>query len=191
MDLNLFLTDYINRTGKTLGVSPFDKLAKAAEMLMEARRNGKWIFVVGNGGSAATASHLTNDFVKGLSSGNKKRFKVISLSDCVPLMTALSNDYNYEDCFCEQLKNYASPGDVFIVISGSGSSQNVIKATAYAKKVGMSVIAFTGRDGGRVNEYCDVNCISASNMMEEIEDTHMVWQHSLICCLRQMISEEK
>jgi D-sedoheptulose 7-phosphate isomerase len=191
MDLNVFLNDYMERMGNTLGDSPFDKLAEAAAILMEARREGRWIFVAGNGGSSATASHLTNDFVKGLSSGNKKRFRVIALNDCVPLVTALSNDYSYEECFREQLKNYASPGDVLLVISGSGNSKNIVNAASYAKAAGMSVIAFTGRDGGKVGAYCDINCISAADVMEEIEDTHMVWEHSLICGLRQMIAEEK
>lgn len=190
MDLNAYLNDYMERMGKTLGNSPFDKLSEAADILMEARRRGRWIFAAGNGGSAATASHLVNDFVKGLSVENKKRFKVMSLNDCVPLVTALSNDYSYEDCFREQLKNYASPGDALLVISGSGNSKNIINAAAYAKENGMSVIAFTGRDGGSVGAYCDVNCVSATDVMEEIEDTHMVWEHSLICGLRQMISEE-
>jgi phosphoheptose isomerase len=191
MDLSAFLNDYMKRMGKTLEGSPFERLNKAAEILMEARSNGKWIFAAGNGGSSATASHLVNDFVKGLSVDNKKRFKVMSLNDSVPLVTALSNDYSYEDCFREQLKNYASPGDVLLVISGSGNSQNIVNAAAYAKEKGMSVIAFTGRDGGRVAAYCDVNCISATDVMEEIEDTHMVWEHSLICGLRQIITEEK
>ncbi len=191
MDLSAFMNDYMKKMGKTLESSPFERLNKAAEILMEARSNGRWIFAAGNGGSSATASHLVNDFVKGLSVDNKKRFKVMSLNDSVPLVTALSNDYSYEDCFREQLRNYASPGDVLLVISGSGNSQNIVNAAAYAKEKGMGVIAFTGRDGGRVAAYCDVNCISATGVMEEIEDTHMVWEHSLICGLRQIIAEEK
>ena len=190
MDLNAHLKDYMKRTGKTLLSSPFDKLTKVAGILMEARKKDRWIFVAGNGGSAATASHLVNDFVKGLSVENKKRFKVISLNDCVPLVMALSNDYSFEECFREQLKNYASPDDVFLVFSGSGNSKNLVNAASYAKEIGMNVVAFTGRDGGSVNAFCDINCISASDVMEEIEDTHMVWEHSLICGLRQIITEE-
>jgi len=184
------LEQYLKKMGTTLLNSPLEKLDRAADILMEARALDRWIFVAGNGGSAATASHFANDFVKGLSIDSKKRFKVIALNDCVPIFTALANDIAYEDIFIEQLKNYASVGDVLVAYSGSGNSPNIVKAAEYAMKSGMKIIAFTGRDGGRVDPFCTVNCIAATEVMEEIEDVHMVWEHAFITILRQLIGQE-
>ncbi|MBT7121824.1 MAG: SIS domain-containing protein, partial [Clostridia bacterium] len=113
-----------------------------------------------------------------------------ALNDCVPVATAIANDYSYEVCFSEQLKNYARKGDVFVVYSGSGNSPNVVEAAKYAKEIGMHVISYTGRDGGKLNEYSDINCIAPTDVMEEIEDVHMVWEHALVCALRPLIAKE-
>jgi D-sedoheptulose 7-phosphate isomerase len=178
------------KMGQTLIKSPVEKLSLAADILMEARAAGCWIFAAGNGGSAATASHFINDFVKGLSADGKKRFKAFALNDCIPVFTALANDTDYSEIFVEQLKNYANAGDVLVVYTGSGNSPNIIKAAAYAQEKGMKVIAFTGRDGGKVDPFCTVNCIAPTNVMEEIEDVHMVWEHAFITILRQVIAQE-
>lgn len=189
MDLNSHFKDYTDRAGITLKKSPFEKLSEAAMMLMEARSEGKWIFTAGNGGSAATASHFANDFVKGLSVEGKKRFKCMSLNDGIPILTALANDYDYSLCYEEQLKNYGSPGDIFIAYSGSGNSSNVVKAASYAREIGMKVISFTGRDGGKLHALSDIGCIAPTDCMEEIEDVHMLWEHALIMGLRKIITE--
>jgi D-sedoheptulose 7-phosphate isomerase len=191
MDFNSHLRDYLKRAGETLNKSPIDNLSKAALVLMEARAQGRWIFAAGNGGSAATASHFANDFVKGLSVEGKKRFKVTALNDGIPILTALANDYDYSLCFSEQLKNYAASGDVLVVYSGSGNSPNVLKAAEYAREIGMKVISFTGRDGGKLHPLSFVSCIAPTDIMEEIEDAHMVWEHALVMGLRQMIAAEK
>lgn len=185
-----FLTDYFNRAGETLAKSDVAKLEAAAEVFMQARAQNKWIFAAGNGGSSATASHFVNDFVKGLSVPGKKRFRVMALNDCVPVFSALANDYSYEVCFLEQLKNYAREGDVLAIYSGSGNSANVVEAAKYAKELGMTVIGYTGRDGGKLSQYCDINCIAPTDIMEEIEDVHMVWEHALVCALRPRIEAE-
>ena len=185
-----FLTDYFKRAGETLAKTDVAQLEAAATIFMQARAQDKWIIAAGNGGSAATASHFVNDFVKGLSMPGKKRFRVIALNDCVPVATAIANDYSYEVCFSEQLKNYARQGDVFVVYSGSGNSPNVVEAAKYAKEIGMHVISYTGRDGGKLNEYSDINCIAPTDVMEEIEDVHMVWEHALVCALRPLIAKE-
>jgi phosphoheptose isomerase len=190
MNLQNQLISYMSRDAETLKKSPFEQIEKAATLLMDARAMGKWIFAAGNGGSAATASHFANDFVKGLSAEGKVRFKVLALNDSVPILTALGNDYDYSVCYLEQLKNFGSAGDVLVVYSGSGSSPNVVKAAQYANSIGMKVIGFTGRDGGAVAEYCDVNCIAPTDRMEEIEDVHMVWEHALVTVLREEISKE-
>jgi len=143
MDIIQHLNDYMSKAGDTLSASPCDKLARVAQLLMEARAQGHWIFCVGNGGSAATASHMANDFVKGLSIEGKVRFKAMVLNDGIPILTALANDYDYSQCYVEQLKNYGTPGDVLVVYSGSGNSPNVVKAAEYAREMGMKVIGFT------------------------------------------------
>ena len=191
MKLQGFLSDYMEKMGKTLQKTPINQLNAAAQILMDARADDKWIFAAGNGGSSATASHFANDFMKGLAVAGKKRFRVISLSDCTPLFSALSNDVCYQDCFYEQLVGYARPGDVLVLYSGSGNSGNIVKAADYAKEIGMKVIAFTGGDGGAVDKHCDVNCISPTEVMEEIEDTHMVWEHALVCGIRPLIEAEQ
>lgn len=191
MDFFAHLKNYLNRTGTTLNNSPFEKLRDAASLLLEARQFDKWIFTAGNGGSAATASHFANDFVKGLSVEGKKRFKCMSLNDSVPIVTALANDYDYSLCYEEQLKNYASAGDIFVAYSGSGNSENVVKAARYAQKIGMKVISFTGRDGGKLDALSDIGCIAPTDSMEEIEDAHMAWEHALVMGLREIITEEE
>lgn len=185
-----FLYEYLQRAGTILSKSSVEKLNEVAELLMDARSKENWIFTSGNGGSSATASHFVNDFLKGLSVNGKKRFKTMSLNDSVPVLTALANDYSYDQCYVEQLKNYGSPGDVFVTYTGSGNSENVINAAKYAKSINMRVIAFTGRDGGKINEFCDINCIAPTDIMEEIEDVHMVWEHALVCAIKEKIKSE-
>lgn len=190
MSIKERLGRYMMRDADTLMKSPYDDLVSAAVMLMKARSEGRWIFAAGNGGSAATASHFANDFVKGLSVEGKSRFKVVALNDSVPILTALANDYEYSVCYQEQLKNFGSAGDLLVVFSGSGNSPNVVKAARYAREMGMMVIGFTGRDGGAVAGFCNVNCTAPTDCMEEIEDVHMVWEHALVTAIREKILEE-
>jgi len=185
-----FLQKYIDGQVKVLKKTNSESLAKVCEMLLEARKNNSSIFFAGNGGSAATASHFTNDMVKGLSMDNKKRFKCFSLVDQVPVITAIANDYSYDDIFMEQLKNYGSKDDILFVISGSGNSKNIIKGINYAKSIGMKVIGFTGRDGGKMKDMCNLTVIASTWGMEEIEDMHMIWEHSIICTLKNQIEKE-
>ena len=182
--------NYTERVSKALKDSPFIGLEEVANTLLEARGKNRWIFLAGNGGSASTASHFANDMVKGLSIASKPRFKAKALCDAVPIMTALANDYNYDLVYVEQLKNYASAGDTLILFSGSGNSPNVVNAARYGKENGLTVISFTGRDGGKLKDYSDVCCLAATNSMEEIEDVHLVWGHALSTVLRSVIEKE-
>ncbi len=191
MDLIKHLKDYTSTACDTLKNSPFDQLDRAAEVLLRARREGKWVFTAGNGGSAATASHFANDFVKGLSIEGKKRFKCMALCDGVPILTCLANDFDYSLCYVEQLKNYGSAGDVLVAYSGSGNSPNVVNAAEFAHKLGMTVISFTGRDGGKLYTLSDVGCIAPTDGMEEIEDVHMLWEHAFVVGLREIIRKER
>src|SRR5882672_3051253 len=119
---------YFRRLSDTRERLPFSDIDGVAEVLMEAYENARMIFLFGNGGSAALASHLACDLGKGTVNGSGKRFRVLSLTDNVPLMTAWANDVHYEDIFAQQLENYLRPGDVAFAISGSGNSPNVLKA---------------------------------------------------------------
>ena len=183
------LREYSERVNEALRGTSFDELSKIAGTILAARDNNKWIFLSGNGGSASTASHFANDMVKGLSIDGKKRFKAKALCDPTPIMTAIANDYSYEVVFSEQLKNYASSGDLLIVFSGSGNSPNVISSAKYAKENGMNVISLTGRDGGKIKDLSDLCCIAATDCMEEIEDIHVTWIHALVTVLRASIKE--
>lgn len=191
MSFTTHLMNYMEEDSVMLKKSPFGELERAADMLMEARAAGRWIFSAGNGGSASTASHFANDFVKGLSVEGRKRFKAMSLNDGIPIVTSLGNDYDYSLCYMEQLKNYGSSGDILVVFSGSGNSPNVVKAAEYAKQIGMKVITFTGRDGGMLRALSDICCIASTDCMEEIEDAHLVWEHAVVMGLRKIIMEEQ
>src|ERR1700758_5719228 len=111
------------------------KVERAIEILGRAREEGRRIFVCGNGGSASTASHFATDLVKGASFGREARFRIMALTDSMPTITAYSNDVGYECVFAEQLKNFAQPHDVFMAISGSGNSPNVVCAMEYANSI--------------------------------------------------------
>jgi D-sedoheptulose 7-phosphate isomerase len=190
------LKTYVSKLSSDLADSPFEDLSAAARILMDARNAGNWIFIAGNGGSASTASHFANDLVKGLSnptgdgSPGKKRFKAMALCDHLPIMTALANDYEYAKVFEEQLMNYASPEDVFLSISGSGNSPNVVAAAKKAVEMGLKVISFSGRGGGKMKELADISVEATSHIMEEIEDIHLAWEHAIITVLRSEIAHE-
>ena len=181
------LGDYMKNVAANLKHSPLGRLEKAAELILTAGNKGNWIYLAGNGGSASTASHFANDLVKGLAVENNLRFKAQALEDSVSTITALANDLDYSEIYREQLKNFTSPGDIFIPISGSGNSVNVVKAAQYAQKNRVTVISFTGRDGGRLKQYSDLCCIAPTEIMEQIEDIHLVWEHALITVLRDKI----
>ena len=157
-----------------------DKVGQAIEWLAAARDEGRHIFVFGNGGSAATASHFVTDMVKGASYSREPRFRILSLVDSLPTLSAYSNDVGYDCVFVEQLKNFAKAGDIVIAFSGSGNSPNVICALEYGNSIGCATIAFTGRDGGRLGPLAKLNIQVAHPHMGRIEDAHMVAMH-MIC----------
>jgi D-sedoheptulose 7-phosphate isomerase len=150
------------------------QIEKTAEAFMRVYEAEKTIYIFGNGGSAASATHACGDFVKGASYGLKKRFKVMSLVDNLPALMAIANDISYDDIFVEQLKNFIQPGDLVIGISGSGNSINVVKAMEYAKAHGVQTIAFCGFKGGKIKEIADIAVHSVAMDMEVAEDIHMM-----------------
>jgi D-sedoheptulose 7-phosphate isomerase len=175
-----FTARYKETLAKALETIDLGKVTKAIELLADARGQGRMIFVCGNGGSASTASHFVCDMVKGASFKRASRFRIMALTDSLATITAYSNDVAYESIFVEQLRNFAEPGDVVMLISGSGNSANVIRAAEYANSVGCHTLALTGRDGGSLGPLADVQIRVAEPHMGRIEDGHMVVCH-MIC----------
>jgi D-sedoheptulose 7-phosphate isomerase len=175
-----FSRQYKHQLIKAIDTLDLDSVGRAIEILQEARLQGRHVFVCGNGGSASTASHFVCDMVKGASCNRSSRFRIMALTDSMPTITAYSNDINYECIFVEQLKNFAQPGDVFIAISGSGQSPNVLRAMEYANSVGCETIALTGRDGGKLGPMAKLQVRVAEPHMGRIEDGHLIACH-MIC----------
>ena len=157
-----------------------DKVDQAIDWFREARQAGRRIFVCGNGGSASTASHFACDMVKGASFGRPTRFRILALTDSLPTVTAYANDVGYEAVFVEQLRNFAEPGDLFMGISGSGNSPNVLRAMEHANSVGCRTIALTGRDGGKLGPLGQLHIHVDVPHMGRIEEAHMIVCH-MIC----------
>ena len=166
------------------------RVAKAIEILIEARAEGRSIFVCGNGGSATAASHFASEMAKGASYKRSPRFRVMALTDSVSTITAYSNDVSYECIFVEQLKNFARPGDVVVGISASGNSPNVLRAVEYANSVGCRTIAFSGRDGGRLGPLAQLNIQVSDPHIGHIEDAHLVALHAICYYFMEMEPEE-
>ncbi|MEA3344716.1 MAG: SIS domain-containing protein [Chloroflexota bacterium] len=179
------IASYLDQISCILRNLPHDEIARVIEILAQAREEGQRIFIMGNGGSAATASHFACDLGKGTIEPGKPRFKVIALTDNVSLLSALANDWGYERVFVEQLDSLAQPGDVAIGISASGESENVLRAMDLARERGLTTIGFTGFDGGRLKDKVDVCLLVDCQVMEQIEDAHLVLSHLICTALRQ------
>lgn len=170
---------YISHLQEVLNHLNIEDVKKSIDVIMDGYYNDKQIFVIGNGGSASTASHIACDLGKGTSMPSKPRFKVISLTDNIATMTAWSNDVSYEDVFIEQLKNLVNSGDVVIGISASGNSENVLRAMQHAANIGCKTIGWSGFGGGKLATICDVNVVVDSNQYGPVEDVHLILNHIL------------
>ena len=159
-----WISEYISAEQKALASIPVDQVADAIDTVKNALKEDRQIFVFGIGGSASNSSHFATDLGKGSSDAVGKRFKVVSLNDNVSWMTAIGNDYDYDDIYLRQLENYGQAGDVVLTMSVSGSSPNLIKACEWAKEKGLHIIALIGGKRGKLSEIAD-NCIV-------IEETH-------------------
>lgn len=156
-------------------------------LLEEAYRGGHRVFVMGNGGSAATASHFALDLAKNTIAPGAPRLKAISLTDHVPLITAWSNDTAYEHIFAEQLANMIEPGDAVIGISASGNSLNVINAMRLAQRYEAATIGLLGANGGRLKEIVDAYVLAPGQNIEQEEDAHMILAHVITRHMRQVV----
>lgn len=182
-DAERFARDYVENLCKVLRALPFADLARAMELLERARAEGRTVFIAGNGGSAATASHMANDLLKGAAAGGQGGLRALALADGVPLLTAIANDASYEEIFSIPLEALARRGDVLVVITGSGNSPNVLRAAAAASRIGMTTVGFLGKGGGRVRDMLDVEVTVPSDDYGPIEDAHMCFDHLITAWL--------
>lgn len=177
-----FIDSYFQEVIKCIVLLEKKSLEQIIELIMEAYRNEKKIYILGNGGGASTASHLACDLGKGtlarVYDRSEKRLHVLSLADNVALMTAYANDLSYDDIFVQQLRNLVERGDVLIAISGSGNTKNVLSAVSYAKKVGAKTIGLTGfNTGGKLAQIVDMSIIVKTSHYGPLEDVHMMIGH--------------
>jgi len=174
--------DYIKRLNNLLDLVNTDDLEKVITMMITVFKNGKTVYVCGNGGSAATASHIQADFSFFVRNFTKFRPKVRALTDNVPILTAVGNDISFSDIFIEQLKGHFEKGDAIICISASGNSENVIRAAQYANENGGTSIGFIGFTGGKLKETCTVSLCTHSPKGDygPIEDLHMIYDHLIV-----------
>lgn len=182
------VTSYFESLTQTIQTLPFGSIDLVADVLLKAYYAGQTIFLFGNGGSAALASHFACDLGKGTANGTARRFRVLALTDNVPLMTAWANDADYGDIFGEQLANLVKPGDVAFAISGSGNSVNVLRGLRVAKKAGAVTVGLTGFRGGHLKNLCDACVIVPSDNMQIIEDLHLCVAHAVFTTIRHKIS---
>ncbi len=179
IEIRSFVKDYIARLKLVLDDIDSDVVSNIVHTLEEAKSKKARIYIMGNGGSSATASHMVNDLGVGLRRRNIANFDVISLGDNSPVVTAVANDIGYENIFYMQLKGLITPDDVVIAISCSGNSSNIINAVDYAKDVGSKIIGITGFDGGYLKSVSDINFHVNAPKGEYgiVEDVHMILDH--------------
>jgi D-sedoheptulose 7-phosphate isomerase len=185
------VTDYLDRLSESLATIPRQAIQELGEMLYRAYHMGASVFIVGNGGSASTASHMAADLAKNTIGPHMTRFRVMSLNDNMSLLTALANDDGYENVFREQLVNLIKPSDILIAISASGNSPNVLKAIQYANSRHAQTVGLLGFSGGQALELVNHPIVVSSEDYGVIEDAHLVLNHILVEHFQRRLSEER
>ncbi len=179
------IQQYVHHLKLTIDQLPVDLIVRAIDVLRQARTSGKRVFIMGNGGSASTASHFVCDLSKNTRQPGVPGFKVIGLTDNVASITAYGNDEGYDQVFAQQLANLVQAGDIVIAISASGNSPNVLRAVEVAREANAYTIGFTGFDGGRLGTMVDLNLWVQSDCIEQVEDLHLVLEHMICKVLRE------
>ena len=175
-----YIQTYISALQETMGRLPQPLIFQVIYTLQNARMQGSQIFIMGNGGSASTASHFVCDLAKNTRYGGLPHFRVIGLADNMEIFSAYANDEGYESVFSQQLINLIKPGDIVIAISASGNSKNVLNAVDEARKYGVTTIGFTGFDGGRLGQMVDIHIHVQSDIIEHVEDIHLMLEHMIV-----------
>ena len=171
--------NYFNRLKDTLDRIDTGSINSIVDILLQCREKSGTMYIFGNGGSAANASHIAGDFMKGISYGMDKRFRTHCLNDNIAGTTAITNDLSYDEIFIEQLRTYLSPGDVVIGISGSGNSENVVRAVKWARDNGAITIGLTGYKGGKLIDVAEHVLLVPIDDMEITEDAHTIVFHAI------------
>ena len=184
-----YLLDYGEGLKRALDSVRPEKFEELVRLFESAYHEERQVFLMGNGGSGATASHFACDFNKGITYGLEKRFRVICLNDNVSSLMAYANDLSYEDVFVEPLKNFLRPGDLVIGISGSGNSANVLKAIEYANAHGGHTVGLSGFDGGKLAKLARTPLIAPVHDMQKAEDVHFILFHVAMQILCQRLRQ--
>lgn len=185
------INDYLSSLHQTMNELPKEKILKAIELLHSARLAGRQIFIMGNGGSASTATHFVCDLAKNTRAKGWPHYKVIGLTDNMAIFSAYANDEGYENVFSQQLDNLIMPDDIVIGISASGNSKNVLNGIALAKSRNAITVGFTGFDGGQLADLVHLNIHVNSNIIEHVEDIHLMLEHMIVKCLRDQVDAQK
>ena len=180
------ISRYIEDLQESLAHMPLDDIRAVIAVLHYARLDGRQVFIMGNGGSAATASHFANDLSKGAAVPDLPLFRAIALTDNMPLFSAYASDLGYQHVFAKQLSNHVQKGDVVIGISISGFASNMLRALEMARSMQAVTIGFTGFDGGKLKGLVDICVLVPSWSMDRVEDLHLIVQHLMCTCLRDV-----
>jgi D-sedoheptulose 7-phosphate isomerase len=179
---------YFHELNRLIPRLPYQELDRIVSVIMEAYDSGRTVFIFGNGGSASSASHMMCDMNKGtIDPAQQRRLRTMALTDNVPLITAWSNDTNYEQIFAEQLKNFVVSQDVAFAISGSGNSPNVLLALKAAKDAGAMTVGLAGYQGGKMKALCDICAVVPSDNMQMIEDMQHAMLHAMFIAVKHGI----
>lgn len=182
-----FFQEYTIELKRTLDNLPWEKLQEVVNVIHRARVEGRQVFIMGNGGSASTATHMACDIGKNTAFPGYPRVRAISLNDNMAFFSALANDNGYESVFAEQLLNLVRPGDVVVAISASGNSPNILKAVETAKEHNAYTIGWSGYEGGKLSKLADLSIVVHNNCIEQIEDIHLMLEHMVVQALRRTI----
>jgi D-sedoheptulose 7-phosphate isomerase len=183
-NIEIFFNDYIDNLNAIKKID-LKKIDLASKLLEKTIKNKKKIFVCGNGGSTSISNHYLCDYLKLLRTKTNLKPNIISLSSSLELITAIANDISYEEIFSYQAKCFANKGDIFIIISSSGNSKNIIKLAKFAKKNKYKIIGFTGFDGGKLKKISDISIHFPKNNYGLSEDSHHILMHIIMQYLRQ------
>lgn len=180
---------YLDGVQQTLDLLPTEVIREVISTLHEARQRKSTVFIMGNGGSASTASHFVCDLAKNTRVAGWPDFRVIGLADNMALVSAYGNDEGYHNVFARQLAAFVEAGDVVIAISTSGNSPNVLEAVRIANEARAFTIAFTGFDGGALSSLVDLDVHVPSDRIEQVEDIHLILEHLICSTLRERAEE--
>ena len=183
IDYTSDIAAYVSLLQETLYRLDKDAINEAINLIVKTTEDEKTIYIFGNGGSAATASHFQNDFNKGISEYTEHKFRFQCLNDNISTVLAIANDISFDEIFRFQLRGRLSEGDIVIALSGSGNSKNILNAAEYARECGNKVIGLTGFSGGALAPLCDISLNAPVNSMQITEDVHMIFDHLMMAVL--------